>query len=165
MLGVHTFLKHALWRAKKDFVRNNVSILDALSATGLRSIRYALECRECDRPIEIIANDLSEKAIVAIRSNVEQHPEIDNITVNHADASIFMHQRRAENRRLTIIDLDPYGSPAPFLDSAIQSISDGGLLMVTCTDMAVLCGNHGETCHAKYGSFPLKGKFCHEMVW
>ena len=39
-----------------------------------------------------------------------------------------------------------------------------GLLCVTCTDMAVLSGNHSEACWAKYGSMPLKGKFCHEMV-
>ena len=39
-----------------------------------------------------------------------------------------------------------------------------GLLCVTCTDMAVLCGNHPEACHAKYGSMPLKADYCHEMV-
>ena len=34
----------------------------------------------------------------------------------------------------------PYGTAAPFLDAAVQSIADGGLLAVTCTDLAVLCG-------------------------
>ena len=75
-----------------------------------------------------------------------------------------MYKRKATRLPFHIIDLDPYGSPAPFLDSAIQAIVEGGLLMVTCTDMAVLCGNHGETCYAKYGSYPVKSKFCHEMV-
>lgn len=75
-----------------------------------------------------------------------------------------MYKKLAENQRFSIIDLDPYGSPTPFMDSAIQSISDGGLLMITSTDMAVLCGNHGEACFAKYGSYPVKAKFCHEMV-
>jgi N2,N2-dimethylguanosine tRNA methyltransferase len=36
-----------------------------------------------------------------------------------------------------VIDLDPYGSAAPFMDAAVQSVKDGGLLCVTCTDMAV----------------------------
>ena len=36
------------------------------------------------------------------------------------------------------------------------TISDGGLLCVTCTDMAVLCGNAMEKCHASYGSVSLK---------
>lgn len=33
------------------------------------------------------------------------------------------------------VDLDPYGSPVQFLDSAVQAVSEGGLLMVTATDM------------------------------
>eukprot|EP00965_Chrysotila_dentata_P175691 5800012-Pleurochrysis_carterae.AAC.2 len=36
--------------------------------------------------------------------------------------------------------------------------------MVTCTDLAVLCGAYPEACAAKYGSFPIKGKYCHESA-
>lgn len=39
-----------------------------------------------------------------------------------------------------------------------------GLLCVTCTDMAVMAGNTGETCYSKYGSMSIKARFCHEMV-
>lgn len=39
-----------------------------------------------------------------------------------------------------------------------------GLLMVTCTDMAILCGNGVEACHAKYGAVSVKIGSCHEMV-
>ena len=59
---------------------------------------------------------------------------------------------------------DPYGSPTQFLDSAVQCVADGGLLCVTCTDMAVLCGNASETCYSKYGAVSLRGKNCHEMA-
>ena len=38
------------------------------------------------------------------------------------------------------------------------------MLCITCTDTAVLCGNAGETCFAKYGSLSLRAKFCHEMA-
>lgn len=53
------------------------------------------------------------------------------------------------------VDLDPYGSPSKLLDSAVQAVAEGGLLLVTATDMAVLCGNNGEACYAKYGIYPL----------
>ncbi|CAN1124937.1 Probable tRNA (guanine(26)-N(2))-dimethyltransferase 1 [Linum perenne] len=36
--------------------------------------------------------------------------------------------------------------------------------MCTATDMAVLCGGNGEVCYSKYGSYPLRGKYCHEMA-
>ncbi len=51
-----------------------------------------------------------------------------------------MYDSRRIEDRFDVVDLDPYGSPATFLDGAVQSICDGGLLLVTCTDMAVLCG-------------------------
>ena len=41
-----------------------------------------------------------------------------------------------------VVDLDPYGTPAPLLDSALQCVADGGLLCCTATDMANLCGNN-----------------------
>lgn len=47
---------------------------------------------------------------------------------------------------------------------SVVPLSLTGLLCVTCTDMAILAGNHSETCHAKYGAMPLRSKACHEMV-
>lgn len=66
--------------------------------------------------------------------------------------------------RIDVIDLDPFGTPSHFLDSAVQAINEGGLLCVTCTDMACLCGNHPASVLAKYGSIPIKSRFCHEMA-
>ena len=75
----------------------------------------------------------------------------------YADVSLYMQAYDA-------VDLDPYGSPTQLLDSAVQAVSEGGLLLVTATDMAVLCGNNGEACWAKYGSYPLHRSYCHEMA-
>lgn len=75
-----------------------------------------------------------------------------------------MYLSAPPEKRFDVIDLDPYGCPNKFLDGAVQSIKDGGLLLVTATDMAVLAGNTPEACFVKYGSVPLKTKACHEMV-
>lgn len=75
-----------------------------------------------------------------------------------------MYLSTANDKRFTVIDLDPYGCPTKFLDGAVQSIKDGGLLLITATDMAVLAGNSPETCYTKYGSISLKSKACHEMA-
>lgn len=63
-----------------------------------------------------------------------------------------------------VVDLDPYGTASPFLDSALQAVSEGGLLCVTCTDMAVLAGNHMDVCHSKYGSIPVKARHYNEQA-
>ena len=48
-----------------------------------------------------------------------------------------MYQHRYK-KKFHCVDIDPYGSPAPFVDAAVQCVADGGLLMVTATDMVFL---------------------------
>ncbi|CBZ50795.1 hypothetical protein NCLIV_038700 [Neospora caninum Liverpool] len=63
-----------------------------------------------------------------------------------------------------VVDVDPYGSVAPFLDAAIQAVRPGGLLCLTSTDMPVLCGNSPEVTFYKYGGAALKARYMHEMA-
>ncbi|GCB79978.1 hypothetical protein scyTo_0019640 [Scyliorhinus torazame] len=77
---------------------------------------------------------------------------------------MLLYESKRRWDRFDVIDLDPYGSPSQFIDAAVQAVSEGGLLCVTCTDMAVMAGNSAETCYSKYGSMSLKSKFCHEMA-
>ncbi|CAH0587877.1 unnamed protein product [Chrysodeixis includens] len=65
---------------------------------------------------------------------------------------MLMYKHKPNTKRFAAVDLDPYGCPSVFLDSAVQSVQDGGLLLVTATDMAVLAGNSPETCYSKYGA-------------
>ncbi|CAL7938564.1 unnamed protein product [Xylocopa violacea] len=88
--------------------QKGIALLEALSATGLRSIRYAKEVQEASQE----------------------------------DATLLMYQSRRD--KFNAIDLDPYGCPTIFLDGAVQCVSDGGLLMITATDMAVLAGRYGR---------------------
>jgi len=53
-----------------------------------------------------------------------------------------MYNHRSEKDKFDVVDLDPYGTAAPFLDAAVQCVADGGLLCVTCTDGAVLAGTN-----------------------
>ncbi|XP_012544912.1 tRNA (guanine(26)-N(2))-dimethyltransferase isoform X2 [Bombyx mori] len=138
-----------------------ITILEALSATGLRSIRYA---KEIPYATNIIANDLSEQAVETIKHNIEHNQVSRIIETSHDDACMLMYKHKHPSKRFAAIDLDPYGCPSIFLDSAVQSIQDGGLLLVTATDMAVLAGNSPETCYCKYGAVSLKTKCCHEMA-
>eukprot|EP00794_Sanderia_malayensis_P005618 gene5617-6309_t len=139
-----------------------IKILEGLSATGLRSIRYALEIPNID---QIIANDISDAAVKNIQRNIEHNKVEAIINASMSDAGLLMYQHKSPiSKRFQMIDLDPYGSPAMFLDGAVQAVDDGGLLCITCTDMAGLCGNHGEASFAKYGAMPLRSKNCHEMA-
>ena len=37
-----------------------------------------------------------------------------------------MYNRRQARERFDVIDLDPYGTAAPFIDAAVQAVSDAG---------------------------------------
>ncbi|XP_015604849.1 probable tRNA (guanine(26)-N(2))-dimethyltransferase isoform X2 [Cephus cinctus] len=138
---------------------DGITVLEALSATGLRSIRYA---KEIPGIKQITANDISAKAVDSIKKNIQHNEVEDLITASHDDATMLMY--RSRRNRFDVVDLDPYGCPSIFLDSAVQCIADGGLLLVTATDMAVLAGNSPETCYVKYGAISLKSKACHEIA-
>ncbi|GMH35110.1 hypothetical protein BSKO_02978 [Bryopsis sp. KO-2023] len=134
-------------------------IFEGLAASGLRSLRYSLEVPGVEA---FVACDLDEVAVEAMKRNIAINgKEAEKLYPLHSDARLHMLQHPCFYEA---IDLDPYGTPVQFLDSAVQSVSEGGLLLVTATDMAVLCGNHGEACHAKYGIYPLQKPYCHEMA-
>lgn len=136
---------HGVERSGSSYIR----ILEALSATGLRAIRYA---HEIPHVKEVIANDLLPEAIESIKRNVQFNGVEDIVKPNLDDANVLMYRNKAENVKYQVIDLDPYGTVTPFVDAALQSIEDDGLLLVTCTDLSVLAGNgYPEKCFALYG--------------
>ena len=66
-------------------------ILEALSATGLRSIRYAKEIKcpgDQGSRLEITANDLSKRAYESIKRNVELNGV--DIRYSHFSVSFFV---------------------------------------------------------------------------
>jgi tRNA (guanine26-N2/guanine27-N2)-dimethyltransferase len=38
-----------------------------------------------------------------------------------------MYSHRALKNRVDVVDLDPYGTAAPFLDAAVQAVRDDGM--------------------------------------
>lgn len=64
--------------------QNGMTILEALSATGLRSIRYA---KEVPGVKKIIANDLSPAAVETIQKNIEHNEVTDLVVTTKSDAA------------------------------------------------------------------------------
>ncbi|XP_060037783.1 tRNA (guanine(26)-N(2))-dimethyltransferase isoform X2 [Erinaceus europaeus] len=144
-----------------EVCQEGLRVLEGLAASGLRSIRFALEVPGLR---SVVANDASARAVQLIRRNIQLNQVAHLVQPSQADARMLMYRHLPAAERFDVIDLDPYGSPAAFLDAAVQAVSEGGLLCVTCTDMAVLAGNSGETCYSKYGAMAIKSRACHEMA-
>ncbi|KZL80282.1 hypothetical protein CI238_10600 [Colletotrichum incanum] len=151
------------------------TVLDALSASGLRALRYS---HELPFVTSVTANDLTKSAIESIKLNTKHNGLEDKIQMSHDDAIAHMYRRIADDltnrdrfgnpskeNKYDAIDLDPYGTAAPFLDAAVQAVrDDGGLLAVTCTDGSHWAGHcYAEKCFSLYGGVPVKGLHSHEV--
>lgn len=67
-----------------SYAQDGIVILEALSATGLRSVRYA---KEVPGIKEVIANDISIAAVESIKKNIEYNNVAKLVSTSHNDAS------------------------------------------------------------------------------
>ncbi|MCL5239138.1 MAG: tRNA (guanine(10)-N(2))-dimethyltransferase [Candidatus Marsarchaeota archaeon] len=131
----------------------NARLLDATAATGVRGIRYRVEAGIKD----ITMLDINASAYRNAKANAK---------TNRVKAKIIGKSLQefagSSHEAFDVIDLDPFGSPAPLVHDALKLSKDGTLLMITATDTATLCGAEGSACLRIYGSQPIHNELCHE---
>ncbi|MDE1854894.1 MAG: tRNA (guanine(10)-N(2))-dimethyltransferase [Candidatus Micrarchaeota archaeon] len=131
----------------------NARLLDATTATGVRGIRYSLEAGVKDTTMI----DMNAAAAANARANVRLN-KIRAKVIGKSLQELAAHSHDA----FDIIDLDPFGSPAPLIYDALRVSKDGTALMVTATDTATLSGAEGPACLRIYGARPMHNHLCHE---
>jgi len=132
-----------------------VGFLDLLAGSGAKGLRVA---REAGARVHL--NDASSEAVAAIRENARRNRMATKVTITGKNANLLLQE---VHRDFEFIDIDPFGTPVPFLDNALMSVKTGGYLGVTATDTAPLCGVYPKSCYRKYGAIPLRSEFCHEV--
>lgn len=132
-----------------------LNVCDLFGGSGIRGVRYK---NEIDGIGEVAINDISETANEFEKMNVELNG-LEDISISGSDANLFLRSNRG---RFDIIDIDPFGTPSPFLDSAGYCLRKNSLLCVTATDTSALCGTYKEPCIRKYNAKPYKSEYCHE---
>lgn len=139
------------------FVKANAQVgarlLDATSATGIRGIRYVLEA------------GIKEPVLIDMNADAYAN-SLANVKANGVEAEVeersFQEFANTNAGRFDIIDIDPFGSPAPLIYDAFKISKNGTLLMVTATDTAVLHGAHANACIKVYGAMPMHTELCKE---
>lgn len=134
-------------------------VYDGLSATGARALRLAREVRDPSGRLQVMANDRDRHAVELLRGNVETNALQEKVTVVHDDFALGMGTQWFD-----VVDVDPFGSPAPFLDSAVQHLHRKALLAVTATDTTALCGVYPNVCRRRYDARPWHGTAMHEVA-
>ncbi|KAF7701590.1 tRNA (guanine(26)-N(2))-dimethyltransferase [Cucumispora dikerogammari] len=149
---INAYLKYM---NKNNLFKNHksVNILECMAASGIRSLRYIREISRhelVDKNIIFHINDISSESVKLIKTNfLINHIEIsEDIKIIQSDCRELMIKSTC---KYNIIDLDPFGSAVPYLQPAFNAIKHNGLMLITCTDTAVLCSNPTK-CYVKYGN-------------
>jgi tRNA (guanine26-N2/guanine27-N2)-dimethyltransferase len=139
--------------------KKDVQLALPLAGTGIRGIRFAQELKKGIIKT-LFLNDKQDNFYEIIRDNFALNKLPDTtIILSNEDANLFM----LKNNGFDYIDIDPFGSPNPFLDAAIVRLARGGILAVTATDTSALCGTYENACKRKYWAKPLRNELKHEI--
>jgi tRNA (guanine26-N2/guanine27-N2)-dimethyltransferase len=120
---------------------------EATAATGVRGLRLLQEGAGFR---SFLFTERNPRSFEVLRENVRQDPR--------ARARLADGTMPPPEAPFDYVDLDPYGSPLPFLTAGLAATRPGGILAVTATDMPVLAGAQPAACRRRYGATPVRGR-------
>ena len=145
----------------QKMLERDISVCEPMTGCGLRGARFAVEVKGV---LQVSLNDIKPNSARLASFNAELNGVEDKVLVFNEDANLFLSRNAAPRKRFDYVDVDPFGTPAPYMDSAVRALRNGGLIALTATDMAPLCGVHPRACLRKYGGVPLRTEYCHELA-
>jgi tRNA (guanine26-N2/guanine27-N2)-dimethyltransferase len=142
----------AQWLISKR--KKELSFCDGLAASGIRGLRFA---NEVDGDLNITINDWDKHCYDLICKNIEK---LNNKKI---EASNLNLNTLLSEKRFDYIDIDPFGSPIYFINAAMGSIKNNGIIAITATDTAALCGTYPKVCFRRYSANPLHSYIMKEV--
>lgn len=134
--------------------------LEGLSGIGARGLRVANEISGVE---QVVVNDLNPNALELAKKSASLN-NIKNFQTSENEVCRFFSTFSKKGQRGTIVDIDPFGSPAKYVDCGIRATMHGGILSVTATDLQVLHGLFKDACKRRYGGVPVKTEYSNETA-
>ena len=145
-----------------EIKKNPKSFGDPFGGIGARALRVAVEVPQLQ---QIYINDINTAAIYAAKKAAEINFVTQKCTFTTQEVIGFLTSHDSKNyERFAVVDLDPFGSPSPYIDCVLRSVNNGGMVSITATDTAVLCGVHPKVCMRKYYGRPLNNHYARETA-
>lgn len=133
--------------------------LDLLSGTGVRGLRIARECGGLG-----ILNDVDPRAYYYIKRNIELNNLGNRVEAYNNEANVLLNTLVFTGVFLDYIDIDPYGSPVPFIDSVFKPIGKRAYIGVSATDTGPLSCTYPHKALSRYWSKCIKVDFEKEFA-
>ena len=137
------------------------SFCDSMAGVGARGVRIANEVRAIEH---VALVDFNGEALELARRSAALNRVTRKCEFAQSETSSYLYSRYGRERRFDFVDVDPFGTPVGQVQGAISATSDGGVLSVTATDTAVLCGVYPKVASRRYGALPLNNEFGHETA-
>ncbi|MDH3278910.1 MAG: tRNA (guanine-N1)-methyltransferase [Nitrosopumilus sp.] len=133
--------------------------LEGLSGIGARGLRVGNELKM----EKVVINDLNPSALKMAQQSSNLN-NLKNIEFSEKEVCRFLSKYSKKGERGSIIDIDPFGSPAAFFDCGIRATMHGGILSTAATDLQVLNGLFQSACKRKYGGIPVRTEYGNELA-
>jgi tRNA (guanine26-N2/guanine27-N2)-dimethyltransferase len=134
---------------------------DAFAGIGARALRVAKEIPEMS---DVYLNDINPVAVAAAREAAIANKVEGKCHFSTNEVCKFLLNGTEDRERFGIVDLDPFGTPAKHIDCVLRAVLHGGLVSITATDTAVLCGIYPEVCLRRYYGRPLNNSYGNETA-
>lgn len=119
------------------------SVLDGLAGAGARGLRIAAET-DVER---VVLNDHDPDAVQTAKRNVDRNGVADRVGVRDRDLRDLLPEVD-----VAAVDVDPYGSPAPWFGPLAETVRPGDVVGLAATDTSTLHGRHPARLKQRYGA-------------
>ena len=130
---------------------SEIYAIDGLAASGLRARRWLNELpKKLVKRLRVTICDMNENSVERAMENHQKFPPKNGGGV--------LNGKQGDLRSAILdqgwhwVDVDPFGSPMPFLDTAIQSLAKKAILEISATDTAALAGSSKTALMRRYGA-------------
>ena len=148
-------LAAAIYRQQQGQLR----VIDAMTGCGVRPLRYHLEAGAD----WVWANEGNPDLHDLLSINLRQGMAPESYRITHQDANQLFFSCAQQRDYYDLIDIDSFGSPTPFLTTALWAIKLGGLLYLTSTDGRTTSGHALEKSVQIYGACARSHPAAHEQ--
>jgi tRNA G26 N,N-dimethylase Trm1 len=141
------------------FDTGSLQVLDAMAGCGVCSLRYWKE----SLADWVWANEGNPEHSSILHQNLEEAIAASCCQITHLDANQVFFDCYNRSNFYDLVDIDGFGSPAPFYSTSLWAVKIGGLLYLTSTDGRTATGHSPKTSLSVYGAYARAHPAAHEQ--
>ena len=135
-----------------------LQVLDAMTGCGVRPLRYVLEAGAD----WVWANEGNPDLAKVLQANLAVLPAA-TYRLTHQDANRVFFSCYQQRDLYDLVDIDNFGSPAPYVSNGLWATKLGGMLYLTSTDGRATSGHDPERSLKTYGAWARSHPAAHEQ--